>query len=859
MKSVFSTFPVNSNQITLLHQLRVAVGEAKFDELRMLPFAVALSYLNRFKKIDDAAEHPHPSFEINGYDYLKHELPKAKQAMMDGQHCKIQSNECTDLKKCCGPPHKWKFKWPRDPSPSIKEWAKWWTTKVSGEHGKKLWGNPLNDIPWIFGLYVWPSPLKECEWVQDKLIRGKAIENGGKWYKYDARFHNNICSRGHPEIHPDALGGIAVYGGVCGRMAQLEWRKTGCMGMPATMKSEPGHCAGFKFVSGSGDKTTLTLAGRGCLVCSQRGRPCGFSHKQTDCSKFVVSDGKAKNELDMHKILKHDGTGQCLDLHGRNKPGLWGCNGGANQKFVQEGELDFTCKSYRGPLTVKRAPRDPASATKTSWRIEGIHEIKCTKSNCHFNSATANLDASSNAVTNKVHKEAAMAAVESFNEQEQDGVWPVAHDEARLAASVAVALRSQSPALAENALGWALERNPAVHEIWEVASEHFTQLYQHRSSAREKLASRQWYRKHVTALPQLEAYVSSKEAESLALAAAERFVQDRLLNDKYQDFLSRNPVLKKRLVARACSVLNASIAHSGNGTLASLVGCQTWLNRDILGEIVAAAEDSDQTGNTPNEAFEEKLNELKVRLADSDQAAFGILGVLLNNLTVGYINVRSETFFAEHDRVLLRGPYAQVLKLAGLFLDEGNRTKLLTETKAILQSPEMQEQAIRIRCDNQHVYDSFVDWLPAHRATLSQTHVSENAAVDDDVDGNKPLDGAGLEIMEQLQLDQDAEAELGEETWSADYHKSNSADDDRHHIDTLLQTLLNLGGPEQGSPDDVEFLEIKTSELQEEHPQVVLAHPDELRLLQQQAEDALAECVDDIETRFSEQFWTAKR
>jgi hypothetical protein len=859
MKSVFSTFPVNSNQLKLLHELRVAVGKEKFDNLKMMPFAIALSYLNRFKKIDDAAEHPHPSFEINGYDYLKHQLAEAKQAMINGEHCNIQSNECRDLKKCCGPPNTWKFKWPRDPSPSVKEWAQWWSTKVS-EHGKKLWWNPLSDTPWIFSLYVWPSPLKECEWVHEKLIGGKPIENGGKWYKYDAKFHRNVCSRGHPEIHPDGLGGIAVYGGVCGRMAQLEWRKTGCMGAPATMKSEPGHCAGFKYVPGGGDKTTLSVGNRGCLVCSQRGKRCSFSNRKVGCSKFLVTDGKAKNELDMHKVLVHDDTGQCVDLHARNTPGLWGCNGGANQKFVEEGELDLTCKSYRGPLTVTRAPRDPAAAKKTSWRIKGIHEIKCTQNNCHFNSATANLDASSTATTSKVHKEAAIAATESFNEQEQDGVWPVAHDEARLAASVAVALRAQSPTLAENALGWALDRNPAVHEIWEAASEHFTQLYRHRSSAREKLASRQWFRKQVTALPQLDASVGVHEAEALAMAAAERFTQERLLNDKYQNFFTKYPVLKKRLVAAACSILNASDGNvrSLNGTLASLVGCQ-GSNRDTVREIVAAAEDSDQKGNTASEAFGEKLDELKVRLAAGEQAAFGILHELLNDLTVGYVNVRSETFFAEHGRVLLRGPYAVVLKLAGLFLDEGNRTELLNNTKTIVQSPEMQEQVTRIRCDNQEIYDNFVEWVPSHRATLKHAHVSENAAVDDDVDGTKPLDEAGLEVVEQLRLDQDDEAELGEETWSADYHKSQSADDDRHHIDTLLQTLLNLGGADQGSPDDVEFLEIKTSDVLEEQPKVILADPHELRLLQQQAEDALAECVDDLESRFSEKFWTTTR
>lgn len=868
MKAVFSTFPVNSNQLKLISDLRIAVGKDAFDQKKMLPFAVAVSYLNRFKDIDQAVTMPHPNYEINGYEYLKHQLAEAKQAMLKGKHCNIQSNECRDLNKCCGAPHTWKFKWPRDPSPSVKEWAEWWSQKVD-EHKKKLWWNPLSDVPWIFGLYVWPSPLKECEWVHEKLIAGKPIENGGKWYKYDANFHRNFCSNGKKNIHPDGVPGIAVYGGVCGRMAQLEWRKTSCMGMPATMKGEPGHCAGFKFVPGSGDKTTLSVGNRGCLVCARKGGRCSYSSNPSACSKFLVQEGKAANELDMNKKLVEVGTNQCLDLHGRGIPGLWGCNGGVHQKWRVQGDRNFqVSSSARGTFTVTRAPQEKANAKKTSWRIEGIHEIKCTKANCHYNSATANLDSSNLDVTRKTHREAAVAAVEAYNEYEQDGVWPVAHDEARLAASVAVAMRSTSPALAETSLSWALDRNPAVHEIWETASEHFTQLHSQRSSEREKLNSRKWYRKHVVALPQVDASITSLEAEALAVAAAERFAQDRLLSAKHEDFLNRNPVLKKSLLSQVCGVLTApdNRATSPNGTLAELVGCQVTqtssasnaLAKNISQNISAAADGPGQTGNPASEAFEEMLDELKSRLANNvtSTAAKDDLRKLLNDLSVGYVNVRSETFFAEHGRVLLRGPYAHLLKTAGMFLEMGERKAFANQTKIILTNPDMQEYADRIHCDDQKVLDSFIDWATLHRFPLNKFHASENAAVSDDVDGGKPLDGAGLEVMEQLALDQDAEAELAEEDWSADYRTSHSRQDTRHDLGVLLTSLLNLEPSDKSeSPDSTAFLEIMTTQMPLLSQPVDIEENFDLNLFQQQAENALSECVEDVESRFSASFW----
>jgi len=244
-------------------------------------------------------------------------------------------------------------------------------------------------------------------------------------------------------------------------------------------------------------------------------------------------------------------------------------------------------------------------------------------------------------------------------------------------------------------------------------------------------------------------------------------------------------------------------------------------------------------------------------LAENDKAAPDDLRKLLNVLTVGYVNVRSETFFAEHGRVLLRGPYAHLLKAAGMFLEEKERNELSKQIKIILTQPHMQEYADRIRCDDQKVLDSFVEWVPNHRGA---SNASENAAVSDEVDGGKPLDGAGLEEMQQLELDQDAEAELAEEEWSADYRSSHTAQDTRHDLNVLIESLLNLvPSDKQESPESNLLLEIMSKDEPLVAQPIDLEDAFDLNLLQQQADDALSECVEDAETRFSASFWTGEQ
>merc|ERR1719201_692087 len=108
-----------------------------------------------------------------------------------------------------------------------------------------------------------------------------------------------------------------------------------------------------------------------------------------------------------------------------------------------------------------------------------------------------------------------------------------------------------------------------------------------------------------------------------------------------------------------------------------------------------------------------------------------------------------------------------------------------------------------------------MDWVPKHRSVVDHIKASENAAVSDDIDGVQPDDDAGLEVVQQLRLDQDAMAELAEEEWNADFHQSQSSDghDERHDIDVVLPSLLNLNPPEsQKAADAGELVEVASME-----------------------------------------------
>lgn len=794
MKSLFATFPVNSNQVLLFQQIREAVGEAEFDRLKMSPFAVALSFLNRFKSFESAAEHPHPEFEINGYNYLKHELAEAKKAMSTPpyRHTNIQSNECRSLIKCNGQPNTWKFKWPRDPSPSVKEWALWRVQKQK-KYGTRLWGS-LSETPWIFGVYVWPSPLEECEWVQRKVLEGERMPPGCKWYKYADPFHQNFKN---PQINPDALGGIACYGGVCGRMAQLEWRKTSCMGMPATMKSEEGHCAGFK-------------------MKPKRGR-----------------------------------------------------------------------------------------AGKSTWSYDGIHEIGklCTRSNCHFYSATAKLDEEKNAGdlwgSTKQHRSAMQALLSSYN-RDESSVWPTKFDESRLAASAAIVAKKSAAAssllssststtahaastvagmLAEGALGWALDQHPASYEVWEALADMSFAKFPAAPQQLGPLPREQGQ----TTLIQLETGVTAR-----VQAAAERFALERLVSKQHASFLAENQGLRSGLVRKVCQALNGN--HNGLLSAAN----QTWVDglslRQLLGDCSGhrstddlfealkdladhqAPDGETRRGNVASGEFSEKLRELR---GTKEGQVAETLRDLLKSVSVGYVNARSEEWFRKHKRVLLRGPYVRLLRLAGMILEEEERRALHQETRYILEHPE--KNAKRILAEPSGLHTKFIEWVAKQRS-------DPGTAEDEVMFKHETTDKE--EIEAEFLFDVDKYVELGEATQAVDGGDQEDGEkrDARHDVDRLLRRHLRLqidltDGPPEKDDDETDDTDdeeasaaVATKVASSEAAAVALLEAED------QAEDSQAEetytvseailaeaaalakaalqtCVEDVESRLPGSFW----
>ena len=122
-----------------------AVGVDNFRKESMCAFAIAVSWLNRWKNIDDVT-YPAPWAEQNQANYLKDGMADFKEEMKRDLHTGIWSNECLEYNKCCGGSETWKFKWPGDPQPSLKQWVEWWS-KVVQKNKANLWANPISDLP----------------------------------------------------------------------------------------------------------------------------------------------------------------------------------------------------------------------------------------------------------------------------------------------------------------------------------------------------------------------------------------------------------------------------------------------------------------------------------------------------------------------------------------------------------------------------------------------------------------------------------------------------------------------------------------------------------------------------------------
>jgi len=1009
VQALFATFPVHPGQVKMLHDIREAVGHAKFDEVGMASFAVALAYVNRMKKsIDEAIQMPHPSFEFNKAGYLRHEMERIKQEMIDGQHCSIQSNECNNLHKCCGKPEEWKFTWPRDPSPSVKEWVQFWLKSVE-DHSQSLWVNPLKNVPWMYAVYVFPSPIEECEWVHSKLIDDEPME--GKWYLYDSSFHERICAGG--KYHPDSLPGIAVYGGVCGRMSTLDYRKTGCMGMPATAKNEPGHAAGFRLkpqtaiftelniitdvrqiktlnvIPEKHDYVTLELAmgdeafpgeSTTCLQCKTRRTLCEVLPASSEqCSHFTVDrdskrlralsdnqcisidpgpkatlwncagdvdanqdftpgedgdlvyesargkfrirtfavpqepyvaeclvckEGWANCEravpnstdctqflLEETGVLKVPAIGQCLDMFRGPTPGLWKCSdtapggvptyiveGGYRRMTTKHGQMTYeslspasdkselgrclvcsnanqecgysvagakdctvfqyvpktklievgwgnqcfdqrqgskpglhgcdasasnenqiahvdeegrlVVKSGRGTLHLHVPNKGTLPDVQTRWQYIGVTELSCTKANCNFPSL---MDLDSKSMFSWRHKEVALAALESFNNYEHHGIYPTAHDEARLAASMVFALHKEASASDEELaplLAWALQRNPALWEAWELAADFPAGSPFNDSSmpSRDALASREWYK--TLSLLRIDS------TDARGQAAADKFAREHLMK---KDPWVQLPQLHRNLVGRLCGALSDGILKELGEVSAECVLVRQLAAGHGWDEAEDAMREADVVGpgNLPSKAFQMHW-EAMARLAVAPnkhkyaEQLKNAIENLLGDLTVGYINERSQTFFVEHHRVLLRSPYAHVLQLSAVVLSEQRRLEILERTKKILQQPGEMPQSLW--SSRKGLVETFLEWLGGH-VTMNSKVFDESSTIDE-LNGKSSDDMPNPAVYDELELDRDARVELGAVFW----HETENSER-RYDAEKLLKNLLRLDGPGVDSPE----------------------------------------------------------
>lgn len=876
LKALFSSYPVVPGQVRMLQDVREAVTPSKFEALGMHSFAVALSFNNRWKTIDEVAQHPHPYVEPE--PYLSKDLPRIRNETMAGQHGYIESRRCSDLHKCCGHYSAWNFKWPQDPSPSIREFARWWVQQVE-VHGSDLWWNPFNGTPWIFNVYLWPSPVAECEWVHEQLIVSPPLTEGS-WYHYNSDFHQNICDRGSPQHHPNSLGGIAVYGGICGRLSMLETRRLSCMGIPGTQKAEPGHKAGLKFLPESGRWTHLSWSNTSaCLRCPA---------KWESCEEVLASTGPCDGfRLDpITRMAHHVATGQCLDAHWGPRPGLWSCDGQAEarvrviqpqagcQEFAwsdQEatcgpctvrprrfGSLYGTCSSYcltlgrdcvagwvapegcsagqrlscdeappsggavcecsrdmshgavvfnetdRGVLVLRPSGGGPLPEVRTRWSVKDFHGIECPEHYCHFQSLMG-LRSTPDRLFTRHHQDALYAAAEAFNDFETDGPWPIAHDEARLAATLGAALRdaglegrrgAEAHADAEAALLWAVGRSAGLYDAWEELAD----LAAHTGSAGTLVSLMQEH---------LGGGLGSEERYPMtADRLADELLNDESLNPHWMWFHS----LAQRLISKLCTEFSSEEVGKLGSTKAvefcKLARSEQDMLRNRVKELSQAADRA--SGNVPSESFEMEYV-LWMRAAAqasktgrSEHVASAVRSAL-QGISVGYVNRRSCDFYSENGRILLRGPYALVLQLAVAVLPRDELQALVDPAADVLRHP--WQHLDRIWSPDGPALAHFLTGCVGGQRSPHPHAIAPHRSL---AVGSVPIterqDDTGAlprGVLEQLRLDQDMRVELGSLA---------SQDDGRlpegwpGAADELLRSLLGLANQAVPSSQALQLL-----------------------------------------------------
>jgi len=662
--------------------------------------------------------------------------------------------------------------------PSIREWIAWWRQKVASKPAAAwydgsggLWQNPLH-TPWTFGLYLTPSPLEECEWVHKKVIDKESME--GKWYNYQKGYQPQVCAGG--KYAPDSLMGIAVYGGICGRMSDLARGKLGCLGLPGAQVGQPKHSAATMMMPlPPGIRTTLSASIHGankCLVCAGRNKECTTDEVgAASCSKFVYQAKTQRIELvqqkDYWKLLKDgdaESSANCLELQkkkGKLLLKVSRCNPSKDtQHATQEEQGQLVINSKKGLVRLDVPGGGKMPAADSPWTWNKIQFVQCTKTKCHFDSITDNLDASSPSLFRNVHQESWLAAAEAYNNYERKGLWPVAHDEARLAASLAVTARKAGvePKRVEEAFAWALQRNPAIYEIWRAAADYpgLADLRQ----TRDEMSSREWFlglkedKDDATRIPETELSRRLLEQEEHDKAHADRFAQRYLLSAQHQGHWSQYPALHQEIIGRFCAAFSeqtlpllAGQAGVRCRRLRSLVAGHT-MQPDWFVSNGTTIEFRDADNQVPDD-FDDLLSMLKH--VDVGTAQHVVRG-LLKRLTVGYVNSRSTTFFGQHRRMLMRGPYAATLAYAGGVLPRKERLLLFSTTRHILENPE--DQPERIACASPFLKGSFLQWLVKNRPTLQSASPKGSPMLEADV---------SFDVRHEMTLDQDARGELPED------------------------------------------------------------------------------------------------
>jgi len=304
---------------------------------------------------------------------------------------------------------------------------------------------------------------------------------------------------------------------------------------------------------------------------------------------------------------------------------------------------------------------------------------------------------------------------------------------------------------------------------------------------RDTLASREWFK--TLSLLRIDG------ADAKGQEVADRFAREHLVK---QDRWLQFPQLHRSLVGHLCGALSEGVLEElGEASeecvlVRQLAAGYSW--EDTEADMVYA--DTQGTSNLPDEVFQTRWEALaRLAMAPGQHGQSERLATLtehlLDSLTVGFVNSRSQTFFAEHGRLRLRSPYAHALQLAGAVLPQARREEILNSTKLVLEQPV--EAPERLWASTDVLMERFLEWLSGHG--VSNRTIFQESSVSDTVNGGSALDLPNPDVYDELKLDQEALVELGAVFW----HEA-MREEPRFNTASLLRTLLRLEGEGEDSP-----------------------------------------------------------